>query len=99
MRREEIISILISALKDNDLILSSSAKIYVFGSLLSKTHSISDVDIAVVLEPNVDPRNIKKILDPIGRYFPLDVIYMSCVEEEEFNFLVGQRAIDVFDKG
>lgn len=98
MRREEVLSILVAALKGNNLILSHKARIYVFGSILRKTSAISDVDIAVVLKPSIDPRSIKASLEAVGRYYPLDVIYMTDVEEEEFEFLTGQQAVSIFDE-
>lgn len=98
VRKEEILSTLVAELKHNDLILSCKARIYVFGSILQKTSAISDVDIAVIVKPSIDPVSIKISLDSVGRYFPLDVIYMTDVEEEEFEFLAGQQAVNIFDK-
>lgn len=98
MRREEIISTLVAELRGNDLILSRKARIYVFGSILQKTSAISDVDIAVIIKPNIDPRSVKTSLEAVGRYFPLDIIYMTDVEEEEFEFIAGQQAVNIFDK-
>jgi len=89
---------LVAELKGNDLILSRKARIYVFGSILRKTSAISDVDIAVIVKPSIDPGSVKTSLETVGRYFPLDVIYMTDVEEEEFEFLAGQQAVNIFDE-
>ena len=98
MRREEVLSTLSAELKDNELILSRKAKIYVFGSVLRKSSAVSDIDIAVILKPGIDPESVKTSLDAVGRYFPLDVIYMTEVEEGEFGFLEGQQAVNIFDE-
>lgn len=89
---------MLAELKNNDLILSRKASIHLFGSILRKTNAISDIDIAVVFKPNIDPTSIKKSLEAVGKYFPLDVIYMTDVEEREFEFLTGQQAINIFDE-
>ena len=60
MRREEILSTLVAELKNNDLILSRKATIYIFGSILQKTSDISDVDIAVLMKTSIDPRSVKR---------------------------------------
>ena len=98
MRRAEILSTLVAKLKGNDLIVSRKARIYIFGSILQKTSAISDVDIAVILKPNIDPGSIKTSLKAVGRYFPLDVIYMTVVEEAEFEFIACQQAVNIFDE-
>lgn len=98
MRREEILSTLVAELKNNDLILSRKARIYIFGSILRKISNISDVDIAVIMKTSIDPRSVQTSLEAVGRYFPLDIIYMTDVEEEEFEFIAGQQAINIFDE-
>ena len=89
---------MVAELRDNDLILSREARVYVFGSILWKTNASSDIDIAVILKQNVDPRSVKASLENLGRHFPLDVIYMTEAEEKEFDFLKDQQVVNVFDK-
>lgn len=93
MLKEEVLSALVTALKNNNYFLKSSAKIYIFGSLLWKKNAVSDVDIAVVSKSIFAQSSIKSVLHNLSFSFPLDVVYMSEIEERELDFLANQKAI------
>lgn len=73
----------------------ASGRIYLFGSLLSDSYSISDVDILVVYEMESELVEIKTRLLDLEIQAPLDVICMTSREERYLRFVERQKAVPV----
>lgn len=71
------------------------AEVYVFGSFLSKTTGIGDLDLVVVYEDSNDLKGLQSALNDMSKMIPLDVIYMHRDEERELNFIASRGAKEV----
>ena len=73
----------------------SEARVFIFGSILSDSSNIGDVDVLVVYSPTEDISTLKAHLCELGSRIPLDVTYMTTYEEEHFQFVMQQGAVPV----
>ncbi|MFT7404680.1 nucleotidyltransferase domain-containing protein [Zhongshania sp.] len=69
------------------------SRLYLFGSIIQSNKNISDVDLLITYEDTQELQGLKKMINALEHRLPLDVIYMSIEEEEEFNFIIQQRAV------
>jgi len=65
---------------------------YIFGSILTKCNCISDVDILVVYRDLEKLALVKKAFSLIKAHFPLEIVFMTTNEEQEFRFIETQGA-------
>lgn len=71
--------------------------LYLFGSVLTEGRTPSDVDVLVVYDDVSVLAGVKQKLWETDLLCPLDVICLSKDEENELQFVRGQRAIPVVD--
>ena len=83
--------------KANDLnCIISGLKWYIFGSLLNNKIYFNDIDILVIYENENDPVFIKSYLQDLNLSLPLHFVFMTIEEENEFQFIKMQKAIQIF---
>ena len=73
------------------------SKIYLFGSIIQSKNNISDVDLLITYEDELELQEIKNKINALEHRLPIDVTYMAIEEEKEFDFIIEQSAVK-FDK-
>ncbi len=71
---------------------STFGDIYIFGSILTNSESVSDIDILIIYRSCKEILEIKNNVSILTHRLPIAVMYMTPDEEREFNFIEAQKA-------
>ena len=85
----------LNEVKSNLLRNHINTEFYVFGSILNKEIISSDVDLLVIYQKKHDPVSIRSKLNEFCRKYPVDLTFMTVIEELEFNFVKRTKAINI----
>lgn len=73
----------------------SKCEIYLFGSILRDSSSVSDLDLLILYQHTAELEQLKQRLIPVSAKYPVDLICMTPAEESQFDFIAGQQATPV----
>jgi len=69
------------------------SRLYLFGSIMQSNKNISDIDLLITYKGAEELQELKEMINVLEHRLPLDVIYMTIEEENEFNFIIEQCAV------
>lgn len=73
-----------------------SLKWFIFGSYLTAPKTANDIDILIVYQSIESAVAVRKSLRAISLCIPLDLLLMTNDEENEFNFIESQGAMQIY---
>lgn len=74
----------------------NAVECYLFGSILRSSLTANDIDILIVYQEPEHLKTIKQSFTSLETCYPLHLTYLTYSEEQEFNFVVEQKAEKIF---
>ncbi len=72
-----------------------STRWFFFGSVATRMSSVSDIDLLVICQTDIDCLSVRSELAAICERFPIHLLLMSHDEEAEMKFIQGVNAIEI----
>jgi len=72
-----------------------SSKWYLFGSVTKGVRLPSDIDVLVVCNNESELLKVRKGLEKVCLKFPIDLLLMTVLDEQESNFIHAQNCQDL----
>lgn len=71
---------------------------YLFGSVTTAKRPVSDIDLLVVCEEDVDCAKVREAISGTCAQYPIHMLLMTKGEEAEVNFIKNERAIEIMER-